>query len=66
MGNQLAPPAKLQSDHVADLPNVVFKDTLGGRPGSWQSRGARCLYCTRPASAALAPQRDGSAMGDEP
>jgi hypothetical protein len=32
MGNQLAPPAKLQSDHIAELPNVVFKDTLGARP----------------------------------
>lgn len=33
MGNQLAPPAKLQADHVAELPNVVFKDTLGRAAG---------------------------------
>jgi hypothetical protein len=61
MGNQLAPPAKLQSDHVADLPNVVFKDTLGGplrlrRPYP----GAPRSFC-RPGPAARR-QRDG----DEP
>lgn len=29
MGNQLAQPQKLQSDHITDFPNVVLKDILG-------------------------------------
>lgn len=29
MGNQLAQPQKLQPEHLAELPNVVLKDTLG-------------------------------------
>ncbi|KAK9863176.1 hypothetical protein WJX84_011949 [Apatococcus fuscideae] len=30
MGNQLAQPQRLQPEHLAELPNVVLKDTLGG------------------------------------
>ena len=29
MGNQLAQPQRLQPEHLAELPNVVLKDTLG-------------------------------------
>ncbi len=31
MGNQLAQPQRLQPEHLAELPNVVLKDTLGGQ-----------------------------------
>lgn len=31
MGNQLAQPQKLHSDHLTDFPNVVLKDILGVR-----------------------------------
>ncbi|KAK9817197.1 hypothetical protein WJX72_010933 [[Myrmecia] bisecta] len=30
MGNQLAQPQRLQPEHLAELPNLVLKDTIGG------------------------------------
>lgn len=32
MGNQLAQPQKLQPEHLAELPKVVMKDSLGKYP----------------------------------
>lgn len=48
MGNQLAAPQKPSVEHLAELPNVVLKDTLGedplSRPGS-RSLLACCMGC---------------------
>lgn len=32
MGNQLAQPQKVQQDHLADVPDIVFKEPLGKFP----------------------------------
>ena len=41
MGNVLAQPLKLQPEHLAELPNVVLKDTLG----AWVNVGGKGFLC---------------------